>query len=168
MENPPDLLAPLADRMRPISLDEFVGQEHLVGKGNILQTIIKQDTKVLYARLRQSDFTVADAAWIADFDDPMNFLYLLKSDTGQQNYGDYSNPEYDALLARSNAELDLHKRAETFAEAETLMLNDYPITPMWFQVNKNLVDPTLTGFVDNAKDKHRSRFICRDGMKPAE
>lgn len=24
--------APLADRMRPTSLDEFVGQEHLVGK----------------------------------------------------------------------------------------------------------------------------------------
>ncbi|MCA8893492.1 MAG: peptide ABC transporter substrate-binding protein, partial [Hyphomonas sp.] len=70
---------------------------------------------------------------------------LLKSDTGQQNYGNYNNPEYDALLQRSNSELDLKKRAETFAEAEDLMLNDYPITPMWFQVTKNLVDPDLTG-----------------------
>ena len=131
-------------------------------------TIVKQDTKVLYARLRQSDFTVSDAAWVADFDDPINFLYLLKSDTGQQNYGDYANPEYDSLLELSNAELDLHKRAEIFAEAEALMLNEYPITPMWFQVTKNLVDPALTGYVDNAKDQHRSRFICRDGMKTAE
>ena len=62
----------------------------------------------------------------------------------------------------------LRKRAETFAEAEKLMLNDYPITPMWFQVTKNLVDPTLTGYEDNAKDQHRSRFMCRDGIKPAE
>jgi oligopeptide transport system substrate-binding protein len=131
-------------------------------------TIVKQDTKVLYARLRQSDFSVADAAWVADFDDPINFLYLLKSDTGQQNYGDYNNPEYDSLLIRSNSELDLKKRAETFAEAEELMLNDYPITPMWFQVTKNLVDPTLTGYEDNAKDQHRSRFMCRDGMKTVE
>jgi len=131
-------------------------------------TIVKQDTKVLYARLRQSDFSVADAAWVADFDDPINFLYLLKSDTGQQNYGDYNNPEYDSLLIRSNSELDLKKRAETFAEAEELMLNDYPITPMWFQVTKNLVDPTLTGYEDNAKDQHRSRFMCRDGMKTGE
>jgi len=131
-------------------------------------TIVKQDTKVLYARLRQSDFKVADAAWVADFDDPINFLYLLKSDTGQQNYGDYSNPEYDALLQLSNAELDLKKRAGIFTEAEDLMLNDYPITPMWFQVTKNLVDPTLTGYQDNAKDQHRSRFMCRDGMKTAE
>lgn len=130
--------------------------------------IVKQDTKVLYARLRQSDFQVADAAWVADFDDPINFLYLLESDTGQQNYGNYSNSQYDALLARSNAELDLQKRAESFAEAETLMLEEYPITPMWFQVTKNLVDPTLTGWAENAKDQHRSRFLCRDGMKPAE
>lgn len=127
--------------------------------------IIKQDTKVLYARLRQSDFQVADGAWVADFDDPINFLYLLESNTGQQNYGRYKNPEYDALLAESNAELDLKKRAETFAQAEQLMLGDYPITPMWFQVTKNLVDPTLTGWTDNAVDQHRSRFLCREGMK---
>ncbi len=35
--------APLADRMRPTNLDEFVGQEHLVGEGKILRTIISQD-----------------------------------------------------------------------------------------------------------------------------
>ncbi|MEZ5998639.1 MAG: peptide ABC transporter substrate-binding protein [Hyphomonas sp.] len=131
-------------------------------------TIVKQDTKVLYARLRQSDFSVADAAWVADFDDPINFLYLLKSDTGQQNYGKYNNAAYDALIMRSNAELDLHKRAETFAEAEKLMLDEYPVTPMWFQVTKNLVDPTLTGWEENARDQHRSRFLCRDGMKSEE
>src|SRR3989344_4417289 len=38
-----DMQAPLADRMRPSSLSEFVGQEHLVGEGKILQTIIGQD-----------------------------------------------------------------------------------------------------------------------------
>ncbi len=34
---------PLADRMRPLNLDEFVGQEHLVGKGKILRKIIEND-----------------------------------------------------------------------------------------------------------------------------
>ncbi|KCZ51319.1 peptide ABC transporter substrate-binding protein [Hyphomonas pacifica] len=130
--------------------------------------IVKQDTKVLYARLRQKDFIFADGAWVADYDDPINFLYLLDSETGQQNYGDYTNTEYDALLDKSNTELDLKKRAEIFAEAEELMLNEYPITPMWFQVTKNLVDPTLTGWEENAKDNHRSRFLCRDGMQSAE
>src|SRR6185503_8727303 len=34
-------LAPLAERMRPRSLDEFVGQEHLVGKGRVLRRLIE-------------------------------------------------------------------------------------------------------------------------------
>ncbi len=34
---------PLADRMRPSGLDGFVGQRHLVGEGNVLQSIIESD-----------------------------------------------------------------------------------------------------------------------------
>ena len=33
---------PLAERIRPSSLDELLGQEHLVGKGSILRTAIEQ------------------------------------------------------------------------------------------------------------------------------
>ncbi len=35
--------APLADRMRPRSLDEFVGQDHLLGQGKILRQAIESD-----------------------------------------------------------------------------------------------------------------------------
>src|SRR3977135_1714791 len=34
---------PLADRMRPRTLDEYVGQEHLVGSGKPLRTQIERD-----------------------------------------------------------------------------------------------------------------------------
>ncbi|MEA1963721.1 MAG: replication-associated recombination protein A [Candidatus Aerophobetes bacterium] len=35
--------APLADRIRPTSLDEFVGQEDIVGKGKILRKMMEED-----------------------------------------------------------------------------------------------------------------------------
>jgi putative ATPase len=35
--------APLATRMRPAALDDFVGQEHLVGKGRVLRKAIEAD-----------------------------------------------------------------------------------------------------------------------------
>ncbi|MBQ6803446.1 MAG: replication-associated recombination protein A, partial [Clostridia bacterium] len=35
--------APLADRMRPRNLDEFFGQEHIVGKGRLLRRAIEAD-----------------------------------------------------------------------------------------------------------------------------
>ena len=36
--------SPLADRMRPRNLDEFIGQEHIVGKGRLLRRAIESDT----------------------------------------------------------------------------------------------------------------------------
>ena len=40
--------APLADRMRPRTLDEFVGQTHLVGPGRLLRLAIDQGELQLY------------------------------------------------------------------------------------------------------------------------
>ena len=36
--------APLADRMRPRTLDEFIGQAHIVGKGRLLRRAIETDS----------------------------------------------------------------------------------------------------------------------------
>jgi putative ATPase len=41
---PPSSSAPLAERMRPRTLAEFTGQEHLVGEGRILQRMIETDS----------------------------------------------------------------------------------------------------------------------------
>lgn len=38
-----DARAPLADRMRPRTLDEFIGQEHIVGRGRLLRRAIEAD-----------------------------------------------------------------------------------------------------------------------------
>jgi putative ATPase len=42
-ENQADGTRPLADRMRPRTLDEFVGQEHLIGPGKPLRAQIERD-----------------------------------------------------------------------------------------------------------------------------
>ena len=36
--------APLADRVRPQTLDEFVGQTHIIKKGGIIEQAIKKGT----------------------------------------------------------------------------------------------------------------------------
>lgn len=36
--------APLADRMRPRNLDEFIGQDHIVGPGRLLRRAIETDS----------------------------------------------------------------------------------------------------------------------------
>ena len=41
--NSNNLNQPLADRLRPQNLDEFVGQRHLLGQGKILRKLIESD-----------------------------------------------------------------------------------------------------------------------------
>ena len=36
-------LPPLAERLRPTSIDDYKGQSHLVGNGKILRTIIEEE-----------------------------------------------------------------------------------------------------------------------------
>jgi oligopeptide transport system substrate-binding protein len=122
--------------------------------------LVQNETQIAYASYRSRDFQVADAAWIADYNDPMSFLYLMQSSTGPQNYGDYNNPEYDALLARADNEADGKIRAQHLAKAERLMLDDASVAPVFFYVNKNLVSPKVTGWVNNIIDHHRSRYLC--------
>ena len=38
-----DLGAPLASRLRPQTLEEFVGQKHLLGEGKMLRQLIEKD-----------------------------------------------------------------------------------------------------------------------------
>ena len=46
-------LSPLADRMRPRTLDEFIGQSHIVGPGRLLRRAIEADrmtSSIFYGR----------------------------------------------------------------------------------------------------------------------
>ncbi len=123
-------------------------------------TLAQQETQIAYADYRARSFQVADAAWVADYNDATSFLDLQRSWYGPQNYGDYNNPAYDALMSKADNEPDPARRAAYMAEAEHMMLEDAPIAPVYFYINKNLVSPRITGWVDNLVDHHRTRWLC--------
>jgi len=123
-------------------------------------TLVQNEGQIAFAAYHDRDFQVGAMGWFADFNDPVTFLGLLKSDTGPQNYGDYKNPAYDALLARADQEPDAGRRAQILARAEQIMLDDEAMAPISFLVSRNLVSPKVTGWVDNALNFHRARWLC--------
>ncbi|HEY3888799.1 MAG TPA: peptide ABC transporter substrate-binding protein [Caulobacteraceae bacterium] len=123
-------------------------------------TISQEEGQIAYQDLRIRNFQLGGASWIADYNDATSFLELQQSQTGAQNYGDYNNPVYDDLLAKADNEPDAGKRAAYLARAETIMLNDAAIIPVSFLVSKNLVNPRITGWVDNLTDWHRVQYLC--------
>jgi oligopeptide transport system substrate-binding protein len=122
--------------------------------------LIQNEGQIAFEAYRTRDFDVGAMSWYADFNDPVTFLDLLRSNTGAQNYGDYKNPAYDALLDAATLEPDAVKRAGILSRAEQTLLNDEAIAPLYFVVNRNLVSPRITGFIDNQANFHRSRWLC--------
>ncbi len=129
-------------------------------------SLYPEESQIAYADYSARNFQAADVGWIADYNDPLTFLYLMKSTTGPQNYSDYKNPAYDALLDKADHDVDLTERGLDLAKAEHLGMEDATVAPVYFYVSKDLVNPKLTGWQENLPDWHLSRYMCFAGHKP--
>jgi oligopeptide transport system substrate-binding protein len=125
-------------------------------------TLVNTDGKTHYSYLEQKgDFDLARAGWIADYKDPVTFLNLGQTGDGN-NYGEYSNPEFDKLTNAASVEADPAKRMELLAQAEALLVADQSIMPLLYYATHNVVSSKIKGFNHNVMDKHPSRFISKE------
>jgi len=131
----------------------------------VTATLAPEEGQIMYADFNARNFQVGSAGWIADYNDATTFLNLLRSNTGQQNYSDYSNPAFDALMDKADHEPDPIARGVDLAKAEHLALEDATIAPILHYVSKNLVNPQLTGWKPNLADWHRTRWVCFKGRR---
>ncbi len=122
--------------------------------------LFNSDVSTHYDALTAGDFEVGRAGWIMDYDDPSNMLDLLKSGTGN-NYGRYANAEYDELLAKAANEQDLVKRAGYMHAAEKIAMDEFGVIPIYYYVAKWVISPKVSGFEDNAVDRHLVRYISK-------
>jgi oligopeptide transport system substrate-binding protein len=119
------------------------------------------DAVVHGENMRSNNFDVGVVSWFADFNDATNFLDLLRADSGN-NYGRYTNPAFDAALNAAQQEPDARRRGLMLAAAERMALKDYVWVPLRFRTTQDLVQPYVRGWVDNARDMHRSRWLWLD------
>ncbi len=123
-------------------------------------SLLNSDVATHYAHLRDGgDFDVARAAWIGDYSDPQNFLFMVESDNDGFNYANYNNAEYDALMDQAAATVDLKERADILFQAEELFMRDLPFIPLLYYASTNLVSTNLHGWEDNIQNVHPSRFM---------
>ncbi len=124
-------------------------------------TIIPNDMQIFYPTIQSHDYDIAESGWNADFDDPETFLNLFRTGGGD-NWGQYSNPAFDKLLADSQQDTDVDSRGRKLAEAEALLLRDQAIIPLFFWANPSMAWPYIKGWTPNNVDIHRSCWISID------
>lgn len=106
--------------------------------------IQSQEWKVLIATRNEKNYEMTRDGWVGDYTDPMTFLDMLESTSGQNNAG-YNNPEYDKLIDSAKLEQDANKRLEMLHKAEDLLMNDMPVITLFY-------DTQPMGIKDYVKD----------------
>lgn len=119
-------------------------------------TLTNQEWKVFLDTRHQKKTQVFRDGWIGDYADPYTFLEILHSKSAQNDSG-YDNPEFDRLLGLASAERDPEQREEYLQQAESLVLRDLPVLPIYFYVTARLIKPWVGGYESNIMDHHRHK-----------
>ncbi len=87
--------------------------------------------KVYFDRLSKQDYHLASGSWIADFEDPVNFLEVFKYKRSGSNNTLWENEEYVRLLDVSSTTADPDKRLELLAASEKVLISQMPVMPIF-------------------------------------
>ena len=113
-----------------------------------MEVQVRQLEPELYFQvLKEEKDEMYESGWIADYPDPENFLDILFHTGSEENTGEYSNPEVDALLEQARVERDIVTRMQLYQQIEQMLVNDAAFLPLFFDVNYTLVKPYVEGFV---------------------
>ncbi|MFI0722357.1 ABC transporter substrate-binding protein [Streptomyces sp. NPDC021224] len=73
------------------------------------------------------------SGWQMDYPLIDDFITPLYATGGSSNDSKYSNKTVDNLINQANAEADTTKSTQLYQQAETQILKDMPIVPLWYQ-----------------------------------
>ena len=79
--------------------------------------------------------------WCADYPDENNWLNEVLNSKSGQNYEKYNNPKYDELVVSAAKESDPAKRMEMYKQAETILMDDQPMAPIYYYTYVRLYKP---------------------------
>lgn len=82
--------------------------------------------------------------WQADYTDPSDFLDLLFHSGRSTNLTHYGNAQVDRLLGQAIQASNPRQRVDLYRQAQTLIMRDAPIVPLFFQREFVLLDPKVT------------------------
>lgn len=98
----------------------------------------------LVERKNRAQWDVARLKWDADYDDPSSFLDVFLADS-PQNDADYLSPLFNQMMRAARMEPRLDRRMHLLQDSEQILMDDYPIIPIYFTRSRRLVKPYVGG-----------------------
>ena len=108
--------------------------------------------------LRNGEAIFWRTGWVADYPDPENFLNLfyggnVNTDDVTVNPFKYTNPEFDKLFEKANAETDDKKRMEMLAQCDQMIIDDAVVMPLITDDFVTMVNLKVRKFTTNEMEQ---------------
>ncbi len=107
---------------------------------NVVVRLEAVESKTFGQRLKNQDYTICRASWFGDYRDATTFLDKFLTGNGNNDVA-WNHHTYDQLMKTAADETDPTERARLLFEAESLMLAQQPIAPIYHYVHLWLYDP---------------------------
>lgn len=100
-----------------------------------------EEWKVFQTSRNEGNYTVARHGWIGDYVDPMTFLDMWITASGN-NDAKFSNPKYDELISKAKSTLG-KERDDAMLEAQAILMEELPVMPIYYYTNAILMRSTV-------------------------
>jgi len=127
--------------------------------------LVNEEWKVYLDSQRSLNYQVCRAAWIGDYVDPNSFLDMWLKGGGNNETG-WSNANYDKLIAQAAGCADPKQRLEYFQQAETILMDELPMIPIYFYTRNFLMRPEVKGWYPTLLDNHPYKYVHLDAPAP--
>ena len=112
----------------------------------------------LVGRKDKQRWDLIRVGWNADYDDPSSFLDVFTRHNIENDSG-YENREFNELMDAATHEPNNEKRIAILEKSEEVLLNDYPLIPVYFYTARRLVKPTVGGAAITPMNHTHTKFL---------
>lgn len=136
---------------------EFV-QEQLRANLGVEIQVEQMPHKQRIARMDAKDFAIVFAGWSLDYNDPMTYMDLWLTGGGN-NHTNWSNAQYDKLIADAAMEGDTAKRTDLLIQAEKILMDECPIGIIYNRKQSYVVSSKIKNVIRTASTDLDCRYV---------
>ena len=113
----------------------------------------QQEGKVYFSTLAAGNFQIGAISWVSWLRDPIYIMQTFRYRSDRVNSSRWENPQYQKLLEATEEEVDTSKRTQLFHEAEKILMDEFPVIPIYYMTvsyaqKKNLKDVYISELYD--------------------
>lgn len=107
--------------------------------------LVNKELKVMFDDQEHGNYMISRSGWTGDYNDSVNFLELFMEKNSGNNSTFWHDEKYVDLVHKAYAEPDETKRNQYLLEAESILMEQMPVTGIYSSVNSWVQNDKVKG-----------------------